>query len=96
VFLDPRPQGSRGVLLLVRRELDRYHDLGLDLHDETIGSLGHLLAPFLLEPQVAHVADDERSILARVERHFVRGAAARDELDLAFLEILPYILQAFE
>ena len=47
VFSNPGPQGSRRVLLFVRRELDRHHDLGLDLHDETIGSLGHLLAPLL-------------------------------------------------
>ena len=83
VFLDLRSQGSCRVFLLVRRQLDRHYNLGFDLYDETIGPFCHLLAPLLLKAQVAHVADDERSILARVERHLVWGAATHDERSLS-------------
>jgi hypothetical protein len=85
VFVDPGPQGTHRMLLFVRRELDRHHYLGLDLHDRAASFFGHPPTPPLLQAQVAHVADDKGGVLTEVERHLVRGAAARYELDLASL-----------
>ncbi len=95
MFPDLWPQGTRGVLLLVRRKFERHNNLGLDLYYRTPRFLGHPLAPPLLESQVAYVADDKRGAFAIRKRHLVRGALVNDELYAAFFETLLYVLQTF-
>ena len=84
------------VFRFVGGNVDRHHDLGLDLHDRAGSGVRQRLTPFPLGGHIAAVADHGGGIRRQIERHVARHAAADREGDAAGFQLRRTIGEAVD